>query len=91
MTNIREHKLSVAQQSLLVELQYRVIFEWYNGSNINYTTAEIRENSPHLQICPRPVNKQTVWILLGLGLIDEIQLWPESPNPQKAYILASTR
>lgn len=84
-------KPSKAQQIILNELRRgRIIYEdkhdqW--GHRLSYWTAAIYDEYPHCYELPRRCNKQVVWALLSLGLIETKILWPEHSNPKEVYVL----
>ena len=84
-------KISAAQQRILDELKKgKVIIEANYKGTLKYETSYISKDCPWGFGRPRRVRKESVWVLISLGLIEEEPLpWPNRSMTTiyKQYVL----
>lgn len=82
MTTNKTKILTQAQQNIVDKLKdgYIVVESYYDGK-LHYEIARVTA-----QVCaygmPRSVRKESVWILMSFGLIEEVKLWGENCIPK---------
>jgi hypothetical protein len=79
-SHLKKRSLSAAQLDLIDELRAGyVIYEKQARARerFSYITAQIDNVAPFAFLSPRRVNKQTVFALLSLGLLEEFRPWHE--------------